>query len=160
MIISQIIITIIVLSIAIILCSKMNKQKKYKFFSNIGIIINIYTAIWIILITWDIIEINIFNADKPLNSFQEFFTLIILSLSSANISFILNINTKKNLVKIGTIISSVILDILLLICFWGIITTYDLYVKILGLIIIITMTGTILTIKTKNKEQSTTTREN
>lgn len=160
MIISQIIITIIVLSIAIILCSKMNKQEKYKFFSTIGIIINIYTAIWIILITWNIIEINIFNANKPLNSFQEFFTLIILSLSSAHISCMLNINTKKNLVKIGTIISSVILDILLLICFWGIITTYDLYIKILGLIVIITMTGTILTIKTKNKEQSITTREN
>lgn len=149
-------------SITCLCCSSIYEKPKLKTLSLIGIIINIIGCLLYIGVIWDLIEFCLFFCEEDTNiTFQTMVTLSLLSTSLAHISLLLVINSNNQAVKkaqLFTIITSIIIDLLLLDSIWlNLIEYNDLLSKLVIITIILMVLGTIITpllhIATKNKNK-------
>ena len=115
-------------------CSVLYEKKTNPGTAITGMIICFLGALYFLALTWGVFDFNIFDAFK----WKLMFTFIILSTSSAHISLLLLINSKKDSVQIvrnSTIIFSLIFDaILMLAIFFDVEFDWKIVVIILILI--------------------------
>lgn len=128
-------------SIPALTCSINYEKKKDKTFSTIGIAVCFINCIYNLLVVWDFLDFEF------LGSLIWKFTLysILISSSIAHICLLLLIDSKEKLVKYfknGTIILSAIIDILLLLLIF---LKVEISWKLLSVITILIVLGTIVT---------------
>lgn len=136
-------------SITGLCCSSIYEKPKLKTFSLIGIIINIIGCLLYLGVIWDILDVCILFCEdhEGLNIWQLLFTSTTLSTSFAHISLLLLINSQDkivNTIKKTTIITSIILDLIILDGIWTQILQEAIWGKIILILIIIIVLGTIV----------------
>lgn len=121
-------------------CSTNYEKAKDKIFSTIGILTCIISCIYLLLLTWEFLDFDSFD---DLN-WKFILSGILLSSSFGHISLLLSIDSKEKIVnyfKNGTIILSVIIDILLLLMIF---LKIEIEWKLLAMIAILIVLGTIV----------------
>lgn len=149
--------TVFPFSITGLCCASIFEKEKIKWFSTIGIIINVLTCLLYISLIWEIFDICLFFCKEDTTfMWQLLGTTTLLSTSTAHISLILLINSKESLVKIVktiTIIISIIVDIIILDSFWFQIlkNIEKLTLSLIIIMILITILSPILHVLTKKQ---------
>lgn len=136
-------------SITGLCCSSIYEKPKLKAFSLIGIIINIIGCLLYLGVIWEILNVCIIFCENNdgLDIWQLLLTSTTLSTSFAHISLLLLINSQDkivNIIKKTTIITSIILDLIILDGIWTQILQEAIWGKIILILIIIIVLGTIV----------------
>ncbi len=128
----------------------LHEKKEYKIFSTTSLILCSIGYFLTTLIAWELIDFCIVLCDSSESISRNFLlSLIILSLSSAHISLILNIKNKNNTIKYlkrTVIFLSTVLDIFILLSLFNIITLHFIYIPALTILVLLIIITTIITL--------------
>lgn len=136
--------TIFSFSISGLCCSAIYDKEEYQSFSILGMFTCLLGALLLIAIIWGFF--NLLHSGEFL--WRLLGTTILLSTSFAHISLMLLIKNKNETVvgaKNLTIMLSVVLDFMILVLIWGLITGSDFYARLLAVVTILITLGTVVT---------------
>ena len=133
-------ITLFAFSIPTLCCILCYEKKKNKIMPSIGMALSGITYLYILLLIWEVLGVEIFDGIN-----YEFITLgTILSASFGHMCLVEGIQEKTNLVKymkIGTIIGSLFIDLMIVI---QVLFDIETYTKLNMIVLILVVLGTII----------------
>ncbi len=117
---------------------------KHKKFSTFGILSSLVGSIFLILIIWGLIDIISTSFEYTIKILV---SLITIAISTGHISLMLLINNNSlvNKIRNYTIYLSIVLNFILLTTYWEIIDYSGFFIRIILIIIILIVLGTIIT---------------
>lgn len=121
-------------------CSTIHNRAKFKSFSVIGMLISVFAFLTTIIAIWDIID--------PDDMWQTVLIFIILSISMAHISLLLQIRPKSKKIKYSLFATIIFGTIVALMLIKSTITKFEdseFYFRLLGVFSILVVLGTIAT---------------